>query len=92
MWHAYALLAHDIIRDRQREAAEVALARRAAVEEVARGGLSTGSARRATPRVAAHRRVPAALLRRVAGMAGSLAAAARGMAARLEGRVEGRMA
>jgi len=86
MWHVYALLAQDRIRDRQREAAAVALARRA----VANGaGLEDGSrkqAHRAAILAGTRRRVLAAVLRRVEAGAVTLAAAAHAMAARVEDR------
>ena len=91
MWQTYDFLAADRIRDRQREAASVALARRAVLEAGAQVGRGSRGRPRAV-RVSAPRRVLAVVLRRVEAAAGSLAAAARGTAARLEGRPEGRVA
>ena len=51
MWHTYELLARDVIRDRQREAAATALGRRATRDATARDG---GAGRR-TPGVESRR-------------------------------------
>jgi hypothetical protein len=91
MWQLYSYLAQDLIRERQREAAAIARARRAAAPDA---GWDTGSADRSRAtrsRAGAPRRTLVAVLRRVEMGAGSVARAASGTAARVEGPVEGRV-
>lgn len=88
MWHTYALMAQDRIRDRHREAAAESLARRAADARRARDD----RLHRVRVRAAAPRQAVAAVLRRIESMAGSLAERAHGLAERAHGlaaRVEG---
>jgi len=83
MWQLYAMAAQDLLREREREARAVRLARDAAAfaSEERRRHPSLGPAP-----VGAARRALARALRAVEMAAGSLSRAARATAARVEGR------
>jgi hypothetical protein len=83
MWQVYALMAQDLASERAREAQQTRLAHEAAAFAAGERRRHPGSDPR---RVGASRRALAAGMRGVEAGAGSLARAARTMAARLEGR------